>query len=79
MKKAKRRIRVHALIEAVLPHLSAMPPMQRADVYEGIAEVTARLSPDLHATAHQIAAQLREADLAQLHFKNLFAEEGRDA
>lgn len=79
MKNVKRRIRVHALIEAVLPHLSVMAPMQRADVYEGIAEVTAKISPDLHATAKKIATQLREADLAQLHFHNLFNDEGRAA
>lgn len=79
MKNAKRRIRVHALIEAVLPHLAGMPTMQRADVYEGIAEVTAKISPDLHATAKKIAEQLREADLAQLHFHHLLTNEGRAA
>lgn len=79
MKNAIRRIRIHALIEAVLPHLADMTPMKRADVYEGIAEVTRHTSPALHATASQIAAQLREADLAQMHFLNLCNEERREA
>lgn len=77
-KTERRRIRVRALIEAALPHLDALPPMTRADVYEGIAEVTAQIAPELQRTAAQIAEQLRNADLMQLHFRNLFADTHTD-
>lgn len=69
-----RRIRVRALIEAALPHLDALPTSHRADVYEGIAEVTRGLDPKTHRTALRIAGHLRNSDLLQLHFRNLFAE-----
>ncbi|MBB5033151.1 hypothetical protein [Prosthecobacter vanneervenii] len=79
MNIAIRRIRIHALVEAVLPHLADMPPMKRADVYEGIAEATRDTSPALHANAQRIASQLRDADLAQMQFLNLCNEERREA
>lgn len=71
---AHRLIRVRALIELALPNLDALPPVQRADVFEGIADVTRDLDPEMNAMALRIASQLRDAELQQLNFRNLFAE-----
>lgn len=70
-----RLIRVRALIEVALPHLPALPPAQRADVYEGIADVAAGLDDGMSRTAAEIANHLREAELKQLQFRNLITAE----
>jgi hypothetical protein len=64
-----------ALINVALPYLDALPPQQRADVYEGIADATQGLDVNMSTTAARIADQLREAELGQLHFRNLFAKQ----
>lgn len=72
--KEHRLLRVRALIEVALPHLPDLPPAQRADVYEGIADVTAGLDEGMRSTAADIATHLREAEMLQLNFRNLFSE-----
>lgn len=69
-----RLLRVRALVEAALPYLHLLPPAQRADVYEGIADVMQGLDSGLCASAAKIATHLREAEMLQLSFRNLFAK-----
>lgn len=69
-----RLLRVRALIEVTLPHLGTLPPSQRADAYEGIADVMQGLDEGLCAFATKIAVHLREAEMLQLSFRDLFAE-----
>jgi hypothetical protein len=72
--KLHRLVRVRALIEVALPHLHTLPPAQRADVYEGISDVTRGIDETLCATAATIATHLREAELLQLNFRSLLAD-----
>ena len=53
---------------------ASLPPADRADVYDGIAAVTASTDKKLSKEAKNYASALRESEALQLHFQNLFRD-----
>ena len=62
------------LIAAAVRGAEGLPPTERADVFEGIAEVARVFDPELSQQALTLARAIRDAEGLQLHFRNLFAE-----
>jgi hypothetical protein len=55
------------------------PADVRADLFEAAAELLRSHCPEEAETARKTAAAIREAEQLQLHFRNLFTDEGRGA
>ena len=70
---------VTSFIRHALIGVEKLPPTQRADQYEGAAILLRPHSEPESAAAMKTALALREAEALQLHFKNLFTDEGRAA
>jgi hypothetical protein len=67
------------LIRLASRHLDELPPEQRADVYEGIAIITAPLDATIHQHASHACSVLRDAESAQLTFTQFVSELDRGA
>lgn len=63
---------IEAVLRVAIQAAEPMPPSEKADVYDGISRIARDINPDLSKQACDLAAALREAELLQLHFKNLF-------
>ncbi|WP_397379686.1 hypothetical protein [Prosthecobacter sp.] len=61
------------LIAAAIRGAESLPPVERADVFEGIAQITAEQDPETSRNAQDLAKAIRDAEGLQLHFRNLFA------
>jgi len=62
------------MIAAAVRGAEGLPPTERADVFEGIAEVAKAFDAELSQQALTLAQAIRDAEGLQLHFRNLFAE-----
>lgn len=67
------------LIRLASRHLDELPPEQRADVYEGIAIITAPLDAAIHQHASHACSVLRDAESAQLTFTQFISDLDRRA
>ncbi|WP_009965342.1 hypothetical protein [Verrucomicrobium spinosum] len=70
----KKRELLGPLIRAAVANAAEQPPATRADIYDGIAEITRACDPRLSGQARDYASALRESETLQLHFRNLFIE-----
>lgn len=61
------------MIAAAIKAAEAMPPAERADVFDGVAHVARRMDPEMALRAKDLARALRESEALQLHFRNLFS------
>lgn len=61
------------LIAVAVQGADALPAVERADIFEGIAHLSRRFDPEMSAQAQELAESIRTAEGLQLHFRNLFA------
>ena len=64
---------VFPVIQRALVGAEALPPAQRADLYQGIAQCLAAEFPAESLAAQTTAEQLREAETRQRQFLDLLA------
>jgi len=62
------------MIKAANAAAAAMPPLKKADVFDGIATALTHADPTLAKEARQCARLLRDAETMQLHFNDLFRD-----
>jgi len=62
------------LLAVAVKGAADLPAVDRADVFEGIAQLSRRFDPEMSAQAQELAEAIRTAEGLQLHFRNLFSE-----
>lgn len=62
------------LLAAAVRGSDSLPALDKADVFEGIAHLSARFDPEMSRDARSLANAIRDAEGLQLHFRNLFSE-----
>jgi hypothetical protein len=73
MKRAHAKAALHRLLQLALPAVEALPPSDRADLYDGIAAACRGVDAEMHQQALNAAQTLREASSAQMSFRNLLS------
>jgi hypothetical protein len=61
------------LLAAAVRGAESLPAVERADVFEGIAKISARFDPAMSRDARHLADAIRTTEGLQLHFQNLFS------
>lgn len=74
MSKQEQRKALLPLIHLVSNHVSTLPALDRADVFEGVGIITEGIHVQMSQDAYRTAAVIREAEQAQLTFTNLLRE-----
>ncbi len=74
MSKAEQRQALLPLIQLVTNHVTTLPALERADVFEGLGIITAGIHQQMSQDAYRAAEVIREAEQAQLTFVNLLRE-----
>lgn len=71
MKKPQKLAALMPLIRLAGEAAPNLPPPERADIFEGIALITAGLDIDMHASASMACAAIRDAETHQLTFAQI--------
>ncbi|WP_395737451.1 hypothetical protein [Prosthecobacter sp.] len=74
MNRPQKLAALMPLIHLAAEHAPALPPAQRADIYEGIQIASERLDRSISEEARRTAAALREAETLQLTFATLLRQ-----
>jgi len=62
---------LRALFQLAIPAADALPPAQRADIYDGISYAAEGNDPDLADIARNVADSLRQSEASQMLFKGI--------
>ncbi|MBE7497107.1 MAG: hypothetical protein HS117_19370 [Verrucomicrobiaceae bacterium] len=74
MNKPQKLAALMPLIRLAGEAAPELPPPQRADIFEGIAIITAGLHADIHINATLAAEAIRDAETHQLTFAALLRQ-----
>jgi hypothetical protein len=74
MSRPDRHRCVRVLIRVAMDAVEDLPPADRADAYDGLAIVAAKVNPEAAQIARQIAEGLRDCELRQGQFRDLFKD-----
>jgi hypothetical protein len=74
MTPAQQLQAVQPLIQLVVTHVDAMPPSERADIYEGLSLLLAPINPEAAERASLACEAIRTAESQQLSFLLLFRD-----
>ncbi len=69
-----KRALLMPMIRAAIESADAMTPPDRADVYDGIADVAAAFDSEMSANARQLSESIRESEMLQMHFRALLTQ-----
>jgi len=71
MSTNERHTAILALCRAAMLTLTSLPPIERADVYDGIALCCDGLDSDLRDLARAASDAIRDAEMRQMNFAHM--------